>query len=221
MTWDQLKEVLSDPKLAPYAKRELAAHSATPQGHMVAAHTAHEVRAQQAQAQQAARMAAMAQACAQSAAGRLASGGKLDYDAVKDTYYVDMPDGSRHEVDRAFVAQNYASITGNLGGANIKYTPKQDKDSTPVVSTRTLHSVDVRKRKMEMAVDKLVAQIPMAMVPKIESIDVRQSSDPAKRGEVIDTWIEMKFAGGKSLRFDNIDTFPTDADVSRVMIVCP
>jgi hypothetical protein len=69
-------------------------------------------------------------------------------------------------------------------------------------------------RKVQLALDRAIVQLPMRLTYKVETI--RFGPDGSD-----DPQFEVVFKGGKVITFDNLDTFPTDADIGRIAVECP
>jgi hypothetical protein len=68
--------------------------------------------------------------------------------------------------------------------------------------------------KLEWAIDNAIRQLPFALARKVQV--VRSSGDPRR-----EPWFEVVFIDGRILTFDNLDTFPTDADIARIALEAP
>lgn len=78
-----------------------------------------------------------------------------------------------------------------------------------VASYRQLHQI-----KIKLAVDRCVEQIPFRLAHKIQEIRF------GPEGVLYPTF-EVVYMGGKVIEFENVDTFPTDADIARIALECP
>lgn len=71
-----------------------------------------------------------------------------------------------------------------------------------------------RARKVQMALDRVADALPMRVAHKI--VEVRYGPDGAT-----DPRFEVMFMGGRVLTFDNVDDFPTDANIAQICLECP
>lgn len=71
--------------------------------------------------------------------------------------------------------------------------------------------IDVRIRA---ALEKVCLQLPMRVASRISVIRFGPEG-------VIDPHYEVEFKGGKVLEFEDIETFPTRANVARIVRECP
>lgn len=81
-------------------------------------------------------------------------------------------------------------------------------------SQYSIYYRELRKIKIRLAVDRCVAQIPFRLAHRIQ--EIRFGPDG-----VIDPHFEVVYMGGKVIEFENVDTFPTDADIARIALDCP
>src|SRR4051812_29777578 len=75
-----------------------------------------------------------------------------------------------------------------------------------VASYRQLQQI-----KTQLAVDRCVEQIPYRLCHKIQ--EIRFGPD----GVLYPTF-EVVYMGGKVIEFENVDSFPTDADIARIAL---
>lgn len=78
-----------------------------------------------------------------------------------------------------------------------------------VASYRQLQQI-----KIKLAVDRCVEQIPFRLCHKIQEIRFGP-------GSVVYPTFEVVYMGGKVVEFENVDSFPTDADIARIALECP
>lgn len=74
-------------------------------------------------------------------------------------------------------------------------------------------SVRPLQLKIQTAIGRLCDQLPMRLARKI--VEVRFGPEG-----VTDPRFEVVFLGGRVLVFDNVDEFPTDADIARIALEC-
>lgn len=68
--------------------------------------------------------------------------------------------------------------------------------------------------KADAAIERVCEQLPFRLAHKIA--EIRFGPDG-----VVDPMFEVVFMGGKVIQFDNLDTFPTEADIARIAVECP
>lgn len=69
-------------------------------------------------------------------------------------------------------------------------------------------------KKVKVALERTLAELPFRVVTKLDTIRF----GPA---DVTDPRFEVVFKGDKIVEFDNVDTFPTEADIARICLMCP
>lgn len=73
---------------------------------------------------------------------------------------------------------------------------------------------ELANRKVKLAVEQCVRELPFRLTHKIQ--EIRFGPDG-----VIDPRFEVVYMGGKVIEFENVDSFPTDADIARIALECP
>lgn len=68
--------------------------------------------------------------------------------------------------------------------------------------------------KVNAALADVCRQLPVRLASRIKEIRFGPQG-------VIDPMFEVEFMGGKVISFDNVDEFPTAADVARIALECP
>lgn len=94
------------------------------------------------------------------------------------------------------------NISGGYAGA-----PEQ-------ASRHTLTAVAVLKA--DCAVKQVIANIPFAAANKVVAVKLSRADVPMN-----ERWFEVSYVNGRVTRFDNIDTFPTEADIVRICFEAP
>lgn len=82
------------------------------------------------------------------------------------------------------------------------------------VSRTYAHQVKPLAARVQGAIDKVCGQLPIRLCSRISSI--RFGPDG-----VIDPTFEVEYMGGKVIQFENVDEFPTEADIARIALECP
>lgn len=80
---------------------------------------------------------------------------------------------------------------------------------------RTLYFAEQRplETKINAAIAEVCRQLPVRLASRISVIRFGPQG-------VVDPMFEVEFKGGKVIAFDNVDEFPTDADIARIT-ECP
>lgn len=68
--------------------------------------------------------------------------------------------------------------------------------------------------KIKAAIERVCAELPFRFTFKISEIRFGPEG-------VTDPGFEVVYMGGKAITFHNIDEFPTDADIGRILLECP
>jgi hypothetical protein len=100
-----------------------------------------------------------------------------------------------------------------------KYIDKMDMQlqahSTPMGRGHDIYrTVTPIAVKIESALNRVCTMLPFCLVNKL--VEVRFGPTGA-----LDPTFEVVFKGGKIVAFDNLDTFPTDADIACIALECP
>jgi hypothetical protein len=75
-------------------------------------------------------------------------------------------------------------------------------------------SVKPTNRKFQLALDRAIEQLPIRLANKIHVIRFGPDGSDDPHFEVI-------FKSGKVVTFEDVDHFPTDADIARIAVECP
>lgn len=104
---------------------------------------------------------------------------------------------------------------GNGPPGLIPGTENRDQAQSRINRPVPIYKVDLSERKMSKSMTRLADELPMNVAANIKTAEFRQ--DPATKR----IWVEIVFRNDKPLAFDNVDTFPTDSDVSLIILTCP
>ena len=65
------------------------------------------------------------------------------------------------------------------------------------------------------AIDRLISELPLRLLTKVKVVRCGPEGAKVLHFEVV------FFQADKTITFDNVDTFPTDADIARICVEAP
>jgi hypothetical protein len=113
-----------------------------------------------------------------------------------------------HQMDALKYALQQGIIKSGDAGKFLRDFPAE---SQPPSYT---HSAKPTNRKVQLALDRAIEQLPIRLANKIHVIRFGPDGSDDPHFEVI-------FKSGKVVTFEDVDHFPTDADIARIAVECP
>lgn len=119
---------------------------------------------------------------------------------------------------REMVAQNqsqqHQGLQNSVGGSVSMSGGRAGAGPAEKAARHTLTAVAVLKA--DRAVKQVIANIPFAVANKVVAVKLSRTDVPMN-----ERWFEVSYVNGRVTRFDNIDTFPTEADIVRICFEAP
>lgn len=138
----------------------------------------------------------------------------LTYEAKSDAYL----DGDGRLINKhAMDALRYGMHSGEFDKM-LKHASLAQTNTSPF-SERQVHARDLKSMRIDQMADKLLAELPGQVIAQLGALVFKERIDN-KTGKHVKFYVVLEVSD-RQIAFDNIGDFPTEADISRIVLECP